>query len=136
MCEKALWIQHVAISVRDINESVEWYRDMLGFQLGEIKMHGEINAVVATMELGNIKLEIFQHNDTIAIPEERRNPATDIQTQGTKHFCLGTNDLSGLIEKLKSKSIDIAIGPEYFDDSRFVYVRDNNGILIEIMQTA
>ena len=77
---------HVGISVRNIEESIEWYKNKLGFELLQSKDFEELKSKIASVKREDFEIELFEHHKTIAIPEERLMPKSDIQTQGTKHL--------------------------------------------------
>ena len=134
--EMALQIEHVAMSVNNLEESVAWYRDILGFEMVSCQAHPEINARVAILTSPAIRLELFQHDRTIPLPEIRKMPQTDLQEQGVKHFCLATGNLEQTMQNLREKHVEIVLGPDVFENRRFLYIHDVNGILIEIMEMA
>jgi len=125
---------HIGISVADIEESITWYREMLGFEMLSNDYVEPLKCRIAFLGNGGFAIELFQHDDTIAIPKERLHPNTDIQTQGTKHICFANDNVLELVEKLKGKGVDIALGPLNMGTDTVLYIRDNNGTLIEFIQ--
>ncbi len=134
MCSTDLWIGHVAISVSNMEETIQWYHEMLGLELTSKEYILPCSATVATMAMGTIVLEIFKHDEPIPLPECRKNPDLDAQTQGVKHFCLNTDHLELLIAALRAKGVEVIKGPVHIADSTLYYICDNSGNPIEIMQ--
>lgn len=124
---------HVAISVADIDATVNWYREMLGFSYDRSVDIPGLPFKIVFIKNGDFEIEIFQHKDTIAMPPERRHPNTDNQTQGTKHMCFSCPDVNGLLTELKSKGVEVIIGPQQIEDTMMGFIRDNNGICIEFI---
>ena len=124
---------HVAISVADIDASVKWYSDMLGFRFDRRVDIPQLPFKIVFIRNGAFEIEIFQHRETIAIPPERMNPNTDNQTQGTKHMCFYCEDVQGLLSELKEKGVEIIIGPQQIEDTMMGFIRDNSGICIEFI---
>jgi methylmalonyl-CoA/ethylmalonyl-CoA epimerase len=125
---------HCGISVANMQESIDWYQDMLGFELVSRDQIDMLKCEVAFMEMGDFQLELFCHRETIALPPDRRVPNKDIQTQGIKHVCYAVADVAGLLEDLRAKGADIVFGPMEMEGTLIGFIRDNTGNLIEFMQ--
>jgi methylmalonyl-CoA/ethylmalonyl-CoA epimerase len=125
---------HVGISVSNIEESISWYREMLGFEMVRQEYVEPLKCKIAFIRNGNFEIELFQHDETIALPKERLHPNSDIQTQGTKHICFANDNVPEFAETLKTKGADIALGPLHMGADAVLYIRDNNGTLIEFIQ--
>ncbi len=127
-------INHVAISVTDIDRSIEFYKKF-GFQ--EFKSwKAEDNSIKINMlKLNNTVLEIFCYKEYIKLPETAKTTATDLPILGTKHFALGVDDIEKakefVIQNYICKNIDIKrgrLGKQYF------FINDPDGILVEIIE--
>lgn len=125
---------HVGLSVSSLDESIRWYRENLGFELVGREMIAHIGAEIATVKNGAFMLELFQRPDARPLPAHRRHPDTDVRDQGIKHMCLCTSDLEGLVARLRANGVEIVIGPGTMGDYTFYYIKDNDGILIELME--
>jgi methylmalonyl-CoA/ethylmalonyl-CoA epimerase len=51
---------HLGISVPDMDASVEWYREMLGFNKISDEFVEFLNARTVFMQLGDFQIELFQ----------------------------------------------------------------------------
>lgn len=128
------WPKHFALSVADMDESIVWYEKILDFSLVS-RMHLDAcSSDVATLSNGTIEVELFKHDNTIAIPAERTNPDLDVQTQGMKHMAFGCDNLDEMMEHFKANGVEIVIGPVDLGTMRLCYIRDNTGNLLEFMQ--
>ena len=78
---------HVGLSVSDVDASIQWYRDNLGFELIGRERVEHLGAEIATVKNGDFMLELFHYPGSVPLPPERRHPDTDIRAQGTKHLC-------------------------------------------------
>jgi len=125
---------HVGLSVADIDESIGWYREHLGFEVVSREYIAPLKCDVCFLSNGIFAIELFRHDETVALPPERREPDSDIQTQGTKHICYACDDVASFVETLKRKGADVVFGPRKMNEDVIAYVRDNNGILIEFIQ--
>jgi methylmalonyl-CoA/ethylmalonyl-CoA epimerase len=129
---------HVGISVRDIEEAIAWYKNILGFELLWCKDFAELNSKIAFIKNGDFEIELFEHYESIMIPEERIMPKSDIQTQGTKHIAFGIENIIDLFNEFKNNGVDIVFGPVESPpkDAIFGFIRDPSGVLIEFIQKA
>lgn len=127
-------INHVAISVADIDRSIEFYKKF-GFQEFKSWKAEDDSIKINMLKLNNTVLEIFCYKEYIKLPETAKTTATDLPILGTKHFALGVDD----IEKAKEfviqndicENIDIKrgrLGKQYF------FINDPDGILVEIIE--
>lgn len=127
-------INHVAISVTNIERSVEFYR-MFGFK--EIKSwKAEDDSIkIKMLKLKDTVLEIFCYKECIELPESAKKTATDLPILGTKHFALGVQDIQKakefVVQKDICKNVDIKtgrLGKKYF------FINDPDEILLEIIE--
>jgi catechol 2,3-dioxygenase-like lactoylglutathione lyase family enzyme len=125
---------HAGISVADLQASIAWYRDMMGFELlRELEIpdgHGH----VALVKNGAFILELFCVPGAKPLPDERRHPATDLLTHGLKHVAYATPDIDSLMRELKAKGVDVVWDIVVHDGDRCAFVRDNSGNLVEFVE--
>lgn len=125
-------INHVALSVNSISQSVEWYKEKLSFQV--IHEYKSKKMEITHMQLGGVIIELFSFRENMKpLPDYRNELMGDLRVVGTKHLCIEVNNLREVIEILKTKGVDFvtevdtaAIGGEY------IFFKDCNGILIEL----
>lgn len=125
---------HCGISFANMQESIEWYEKMLGFELLFRKNVDMLNSEIAFLKTGDFEIELFRHHNTLPLPSERREPNEDIQTQGIKHVCYEVEDITALLNDLRAKGADVVFGPMQIKDTLVGFIRDNTGNLIEFMQ--
>jgi methylmalonyl-CoA/ethylmalonyl-CoA epimerase len=127
---------HAGLSVGDLEASIAWYRDMLGFDLLRIVAIPEAEEAgrVALLRKGDFVLELFSLAAAAALPEERRHPATDLLTQGVKHVAYAVPDIDALMSELKAKGVEVAWEVAVHDGTRCAFVRDNTGNLVEFVE--
>ncbi|MFM2362590.1 MAG: hypothetical protein RLZZ316_1492 [Bacteroidota bacterium] len=127
---------HVGISIANMPEAICWYQEMLGFELQWCKDFPELKTKIAFLKHADFEIELFEHYESLPLPEERLWPKTDLQTQGTKHIAFATNDIEALFETFKTKNVDIVFGPVESPpkDALFGFIRDSSGVLIEFIQ--
>ena len=127
---------HAGISVGDLEASIAWYRDMLGFELMRVVdiPDAEEAGKVALVRHGDFILELFCLPGAAPLPEERRHPATDLLTHGIKHVAYAVSDLAALMDDLKAKGVDVVWDIAVHDGSPCAFVRDNSGNLVEFVE--
>jgi len=127
---------HAGISVGDLDASITWYRDMLGFELIRVVdiPDAEEAGRVALLRYGDFILELFSVPGAASLPEERRHPTTDLLTHGIKHVAYAVPDIAALMEDLKAKGADVVWDIAVHDGSLCAFVRDNSGNLVEFVE--
>jgi catechol 2,3-dioxygenase-like lactoylglutathione lyase family enzyme len=126
---------HVGISVANLEESIAWYKEMLGFE--EVMRMSEDAA--NKMEIGHIKrsncyIELFKVEGAKPLPEYRLDPSSDLRVHGLKHFAFKVDDAHAAVKELKAKGVEIAMGPIDSPGACFVFIRDNSGNTLELIE--
>lgn len=121
---------HIAISVEDLQESIKFYVDHFGFEIIRKFTKDEWDGSAAILELEDIKLELFHFNDH----EHIDNKPSNLHITGLKHFAFEVEDIETKYEELESKDVDIDEPKPGTTCSKFCFLRDLNGILIELYQ--
>jgi methylmalonyl-CoA/ethylmalonyl-CoA epimerase len=125
---------HCGISVPDLEAAIVWYREMLGFSVKSRITVEALNAKIAFLKHGDFQIELFEVLGASPLPDERRYPNLDLRTHGTKHIAFVVQDLQSTVDGLKDRGVDIALDVTNTPDGKVAFIRDNAGILIEIMQ--
>lgn len=124
---------HVGISVKNMEESIQWYSKNLGFKAGETVYVPPLKSKICFMEKEDFALELFEYDKPIDIPQERLTPNSDLQTIGTKHVAFLTDNMKKLKERFVDNGVDIAHEVE-MEGQAVMFIRDNNGVLIEFIE--
>jgi methylmalonyl-CoA/ethylmalonyl-CoA epimerase len=122
---------HVGLSIPDLEASIKWYQEKLGFSLEKRIFIEQIPAKIAFLLNGKFRLELFEVAGAAALPEARRSPNQDLMTHGTKHLSLGVKDVRKAMAILKSRGVDVAM-EDVVEGKPMAFIRDNSGNLIEI----
>lgn len=125
---------HVGISVGNMEESLEWYKKNLDFELISDEYIPPLKSRICFIRNGEFEIELFQYDDPKPIPQDRLTPNTDLQTIGTKHVAFYTADMAALKERFVANNVDIAHEVTMGADA-VMFVRDNSGALIEFIQS-
>lgn len=125
---------HCGISVPDLEASVNWYREMLGFSVVKRLTIDVVPARIAFLKHGDFHIELFQIEGATPLPDDRRYPNRDICTHGTKHIAFAVDNVPGFIAALKKHGVDIAMDVSMMEGKAMAFIRDNSGNLIEIVE--
>ncbi|CAG5117716.1 unnamed protein product, partial [Candidula unifasciata] len=121
-------LDHLVLTVKDINQTVEFYTKVLGMEL--IIFNGGRKAV----KFGNQKINLHEHHKEI-------EPKAATPTPGSADLCfIASSDLEQVIEHIKACKVEIIEGPVRRTGAvgpmSSVYIRDPDGNLIEISNYA
>ena len=131
-----LSFHHIGISVADLDESIAWYKEMLGFEEITRMEQGE---TIKEMKIGHIRrgncyIELFQVAGAKPLPEYRRDPNADLAVHGLAHFGLQVDSVQAALEELKAKGVEVAMGPIDTPGVVFVFIRDNSGNAFDLIE--
>ena len=135
MSKNVTKVLHVGISVSDMERSLKWYKEVLGFdQLLKDDYVPPLGARICFIRgCGGFEIELFQYDTPKAIPSDRLVPNTDLQTIGTKHAAFETDDMPALKAHFVACGVDIA-HEVTMDGEAVMFVRDPDGVLLEFIQ--
>ena len=122
-------IGHLAVTVKDMDESLRFYTKALGFKKAfDLKNPetGEPWIVYLRITRGQF-LELFYGGT-------EENPWRGEQI-GFNHLCLEVDDIEEAVERVRKAGYPIDAEPNQGSDHNFqAWIRDPNGIRIELME--
>ena len=144
---RILAADHTGITVSNLERSLAFWRDVLGFELSHrVDQKGELAAEItgvpdaeislAVLKAPGHKIELLQYT----APADRKQHV-DLRTcdVGSVHLALTVDDLDAVLEKIAAsgwkagrKPQTLTTGPNA--GKRVMYVRDPDGTTIEFMQ--
>ena len=95
-------VNHFAISVADLEESLAWYERVFGFRVLDRSEIPGTGVRVSHMQAPGFLLEVFCAPGSNPLPEDRKIPNRDFLTQGNKHISFGVPDAHALLRSLSS----------------------------------
>lgn len=130
-----LRIDHVGISVGNLEESVAWYVDKLGFELVRpINRDPDSAMTIAQIRRGDFNIELFEIEGAAPLPEYRRDPSADLRVHGLAHFAFEVDDALAVRDELVAKGVEIVLPPREGGGPAFFFVNDNSGNSFEFIQ--
>ena len=126
---------HVALTVNNIEESTQWYKEKLGFSV--VHDYDKNGMQIALLGSGDFKIELFHFpGNTKAFPDHKKDLMDDLHVIGTKHLCLEVENLDETIKELKEKDVEFATAIDTAGfGGRYIFIKDCNDILIELYQS-
>ncbi|MCB1338183.1 MAG: VOC family protein [Maritimibacter sp.] len=94
---------HVGFSVADIEVTIAFWTEVMGFAVEDRKYIAPIDTHLAFLRKGDARLEVFQKAGSAPIPDHRRAPNTDLGEQGTKHPCFSVTDAQRALDLLHAR---------------------------------
>ena len=131
-----LSFHHIGISVANLEESIAWYKEMLGFEEVMRMDRGETieNMIIGHIKRGNCYIELFQIEGAKPLPEYRRDPSEDLRVHGTVHFAFQVSDAAAAVKELKAKGAEVAMELVDTPGVAFAFIRDNAGNCFELIE--
>ena len=128
---------HVGVSVTDMERSLKWYKEVLGFDtvLKDFYAPPLGARLVFIRHSSGFEIELFQYDAPKLMSDERRTPNTDLQTTGTKHLAVQTDDMQAFKARYVALGDDIA-HEVTMDGESVMFIRDPDGVLFEIIEPA
>ena len=138
-------IHHTAISTSNIERSLSFYRDLLGFtevfnldwdvgtkKLDDITGLTDSSAKVVMLKAGNACIELFEFHTPTAKTVNEKRPVCD---HGITHLCLQVTDIDGEYKRLSDAGMEFHCPPQEVGDSlRATYGRDPDGNVVELLE--
>jgi catechol 2,3-dioxygenase-like lactoylglutathione lyase family enzyme len=134
---------HVGFSVRDLNRSIHFYRNLLGMevvvkesfsgdQYSRILALERAEGTVAFLRSANIQLELFEFFNPSPKPVDPDRPVCD---HGLTHFCIEVADIEFEYQRLKSAGVLFHCSPLlFFGNVKATYGRDPDGNVFEMIE--
>jgi methylmalonyl-CoA epimerase len=125
-------IAHIGIAVKNIDEHLRFYRDILGMKVGERMKVPDQGVEVIFLETGDTRIELLQPLDETA----NINKFLQKRGEGIHHICLEVEDIEAVLHELEERGIELI-------DQKprpgaggclvaFIHPRSAGGVLIEL----
>jgi methylmalonyl-CoA/ethylmalonyl-CoA epimerase len=107
---------------------------VLGFEVERRFPIPSIPAKVVILKNGPLHIELFEVEGAKSLPDERRQPDTDVYTHGNKHVSFAVESVREFAEQLKVRGADI-VWVKQMEQGANIFIRDNAGNLVEFVES-
>lgn len=114
---QALTLDHVNMTVKDLDESVRFYGELFGF------VEKKDQSDQASKIIGNETIKLCMYED----------PGLEIG-DGLNHFGFHVENFDDIVEKCEAMDIPMPYGVVQWEKSRSVYIVDPNGYEVELSE--
>jgi len=117
-------IDHVAIVVKDLDESIRFYTEVMGMTLDRVLSLHEFKLKVAFVTRDGADIELMKFEDS-SIPV------------GVRHICAMVPDVPKAAQEMLQRGVEL-IRPVSQTSLGFWYtmIRDPNGVIIELLDSS
>jgi catechol 2,3-dioxygenase-like lactoylglutathione lyase family enzyme len=132
-------IQHIGIVVSDINRSVDFYKNVLGLEVGE-RWEFEPGATLgSSMRLPRRVVFIKAKNASFELLDQAENTKTKpegvgVNTIGLHHIAFNVEKIHDFAANLAKKGIRFSTGPADLKDITVAFFEDPDGNMLELYE--
>ncbi|HET8522175.1 MAG TPA: VOC family protein [Thermomicrobiales bacterium] len=126
----AIQLDHIGILVRNIDEALPHYTDILGFSVLHDERVQATGVRVLFLDAGSVMIQLVE-------PFGQGQINDDFQRygEGLHHLCYAVNDIEGAVRRL-APGADVRIFPGSRDQRAAFLPRDDKGILVELTEVS
>ncbi len=124
---------HVTLSVKNLNATVKWYEQKLGFtETRRVVMDGG-NIQFAFMQISRYRIYIAQIRGSVRLEDPNQVP-NHLLTQGWRHVVLEVDNVDKAYKILKARGVEFVGQPTTHNPPgiRVVYFKDLEGNVLEL----
>jgi len=120
-----------ALSVRDLDASIQWYTDKLGLRVVSRMEHEGVKGAI--MEGNGLEIELMSHPAAVG-PADPMDTNAKILTRGIMKAGIRISNFDETITSLRSRGVTIVLGPfpARKDQRANALIVDNSGNLIQL----
>ncbi|NLJ46694.1 MAG: methylmalonyl-CoA epimerase [Treponema sp.] len=127
-------LDHIGIAVENLEQSMAFYRDVLGLDLHGTETVEEQKVKVAFFPVGDTEIELLESTD----PEGPIAKFIAAKGQGVQHLAFRVKDIEKTLADLKARGVRlIDEKPRYGAGGAkiaFLHPKATNGVLVELCQ--
>jgi methylmalonyl-CoA/ethylmalonyl-CoA epimerase len=131
---KLTHIEHIGIAVKNIEESIKYYEEILGLKCYAIEEVKDQKVKTAFFMIGQTKIELLESTD----PEGPIGKFIDKKGEGIHHLAFAVEGIEKALEELDAKGVQLVDkaprkGAEGLDIA-FLHPKSTQGILTELCE--
>ena len=136
-------MNHVGISVSNLDRAIEFYREMLGMELAgpivpfagplfeQVMALPNTQGRIGFLRNGSLQLELFEFSHP---NPARKDPNYSVADHGISHFCVEVTDIEATYERLRAGGVDFHCPVLRFPGGiKATYGRDPDGNVFELL---
>src|SRR3972149_327149 len=129
-------IDHIGIMTNDLQQSVEFYTDVLGFSVSAKIEMDDIGFSAIFVEKNGSKIELMGYRNEIP----KRSEGIEIKLGGSSipindHITFSVDDIEATVTDLKEKGVIFYLEPVQLGGGRKIAsFKDPDGVLIELVE--
>jgi glyoxylase I family protein len=136
-------LNHVGLSVSDLDRSIEFYCECLGMEVvAQTSVEGDLyqqilalkgaSGKAALLKRSNMQIELFEFSSPVPKPGDPRRPVCD---HGITHFCIDVTDIELEYQRLSAAGVYFHCAPLDFGGiAKAAYARDPDGNVFELWE--
>jgi catechol 2,3-dioxygenase-like lactoylglutathione lyase family enzyme len=128
-------IDHTAISVSNLDVSMRFYTEILGFSCERVINIPDGNGKIALLKKSDFTIEMFQFTDAEPLTDNGSKLINDLKKIGVKHIALRVNDIWAAEEYLSRHKVEFINKP--VKGARGFYrffIKDPDGMPLELTE--
>ena len=129
-------IDHIGIMTNDLQQSVEFYTDVLGFSVSTKIEMDDTGFSAIVVEKNGSKIELIGYRGEIP----KRSEGIEIKMGGVSipindHITFTVDDIGATTTELKEKGVEFGLEPIQLEGGmKIASFKDPNGVLIELVE--
>lgn len=145
-------VMHIGITVSNIENSIKFYRDILGLTLiGQALMEGKETDALFAMNNCKVKIAYLNGSDNIIAPPiellefitpETTKDKAKLNKISVSEICFRVENIEKVYKHLINNNVECLSEPQELDftsygfsKSKALYLKDHDGIILELMET-
>ena len=127
-------IEQIGIAVKNLQESIEFYENVLGLKCYSIEEVSDQKVRTAFFKVGHTKIELLESTE----PDGPIGKFLEKRGEGIHHLAFHVNDLEGALKEAEDKDVRLIDsvprkGAEGLDIA-FLHPKSTNGVLTELCE--
>jgi len=131
---KVLKVDHIGIAVKNMDEALKLYRDVLGLKLVDTEVVAEQKVKVGFIPVGDSEIELLEST----APDGPVAKFIESRGEGIQHIALRVENIEQALEELKAKGFRLIDEQPRYGAGKariaFLHPKATGGILLEISE--
>lgn len=127
-------INHIGIAVKNLEETMKFYKEQLGFQFNGTDEVESQKVKVAFFKIGEVNIELVQATS----PDSPIAKYLEKNREGIHHICYEVEDINSVLDTLKERGVKLIDNEPrkgaHNTKVAFIHPKSSGGVLTEICQ--